>query len=153
MPLLFSYGTLQQGAVQLSTFGRLLHGRADRLIGYHLGFARIDDPEVAALSGASHHPIITPAAITPAAITPASAPATPPEACRRAQVDGVVFEISDEELQCADRYKMTEYRRIAAELASGAQAWVYVDARHACCNNGSSDDKHVHPRRPPARGL
>jgi hypothetical protein len=27
MPLLFSYGTLQQEAVQLSTFGRPLHGQ------------------------------------------------------------------------------------------------------------------------------
>lgn len=138
MPLLFSYGTLQQRAVQLSTFGRLLHGRADRLMGYHIGLARIDDPEVAALSGASHHPIIT----------PASASETWTEACRGGQVDGVVFEVSDEELQSADRYNMTEYRRVAAKLASGTQAWVYVDARRACRNNGSSDDQHVHPRRP-----
>lgn len=33
---LFSYGTLQQETVQLSTFGRKLQGTADVLIGYHL---------------------------------------------------------------------------------------------------------------------
>ena len=32
--LLFSYGTLQQDDVQRSTFGRLLRGRADALVGY-----------------------------------------------------------------------------------------------------------------------
>jgi hypothetical protein len=29
MPLLFSYGTLQQENVQLATFGRLLYGQKD----------------------------------------------------------------------------------------------------------------------------
>jgi hypothetical protein len=36
MPLLFSYGTLQRGDVQLSTFGRLLQGRRDELPGFEL---------------------------------------------------------------------------------------------------------------------
>jgi gamma-glutamylcyclotransferase (GGCT)/AIG2-like uncharacterized protein YtfP len=31
MPLLFSYGTLQQDDVQLATFGRLLSGQSDEL--------------------------------------------------------------------------------------------------------------------------
>jgi len=34
MPLLFSYGTLQQHEVQRATFSRLLTGRADELVGY-----------------------------------------------------------------------------------------------------------------------
>ncbi|MGH9961724.1 MAG: gamma-glutamylcyclotransferase, partial [Pyrinomonadaceae bacterium] len=34
MPLLFSYGTLQQESVQLSTFGRLLQGQGDALLGF-----------------------------------------------------------------------------------------------------------------------
>jgi hypothetical protein len=33
MPLLFSYGTLQQEGVQRATFGRLLKGSADALVG------------------------------------------------------------------------------------------------------------------------
>ncbi|MDP9791732.1 hypothetical protein J2S43_000244 [Catenuloplanes nepalensis] len=34
MPLLFSYGTLQDPAVQRASFGRELDGRRDRLPGY-----------------------------------------------------------------------------------------------------------------------
>jgi gamma-glutamylcyclotransferase (GGCT)/AIG2-like uncharacterized protein YtfP len=46
------------------------------------------------------------------------------------RVDGTVFEITDDELAAADRYEQTSaYTRIAATLASGAKAWVYVDAR------------------------
>ena len=113
MPLLFSYGTLQQENVQSSTFGRLLHGKADQLVGYDLSFAHIDDAEVVALSGKSHHPIVKPADNA------------------NARVDGMVFDITDEELQNADTYEVAAYRRVAAMLASGRDAWVYVDARYA----------------------
>ena len=40
MPLLFSYGTLQQPAVQLSTFGRLLQGTPDELLGFEQSVLR-----------------------------------------------------------------------------------------------------------------
>jgi hypothetical protein len=40
MPLLFSYGTLQEQAVQQSTFGRLLKGQEDELPGFELSRAR-----------------------------------------------------------------------------------------------------------------
>jgi gamma-glutamylcyclotransferase (GGCT)/AIG2-like uncharacterized protein YtfP len=41
-------------------------------------------------------------------------------------VSGVVFEISDAELAAADQYEHTAgYARIAVNLASGKQAWVY----------------------------
>jgi hypothetical protein len=46
-------------------------------------------------------------------------------------VSGTVFEISDAELASADRYEMSAYCRVAAVLASGKRAWVYVDARFA----------------------
>ena len=39
MPLLFSYGTLQQAEVQLATFGRLLQGAPDALVCSPGGFA------------------------------------------------------------------------------------------------------------------
>ncbi len=45
------------------------------------------------------------------------------------RVAGTVFEITDEELASADRYEVADYKRVAATLASGRQAWVYVDAR------------------------
>ena len=53
MPLLFSYGTLQQAAVQLSTFGRLLAGQPDELVGFELSVLRVEDPRFVAASGRS----------------------------------------------------------------------------------------------------
>lgn len=57
MPYLFSYGTLQQEEVQLSTFGRRLVGAPDSLIGYVVAKVRIEDSEVVATSGKEFHPI------------------------------------------------------------------------------------------------
>ena len=46
MPLLFSYGTLQQPNVQRSTFGRLLRGHADELPGFEPSLVEIEDPGI-----------------------------------------------------------------------------------------------------------
>ena len=113
MPLLFSYGTLQQDDVQRATFGRLLSGRPDALPGYTQAMYAIDDPGVVATSGKTHHPIVRPGA-------------DPAE-----RVAGNVFEISDAELAQADVYEVAAYRRVAVTLASGLQAWVYIDAHFA----------------------
>jgi gamma-glutamylcyclotransferase (GGCT)/AIG2-like uncharacterized protein YtfP len=113
MPFLFSYGTLQQDDVQRSTFGRLLSGRADRLPGYAQTMVKIDDPDVVATSGKTHHPIVSHSGVATDAVT------------------GTVFEITDEELANADRYEVAAYKRVAVTLASGQAAWVYVDARFA----------------------
>lgn len=48
---LFSYGTLQLEAVQLSTFGRRLAGHADQLPGYRLAMIEIRDAAIVATSG------------------------------------------------------------------------------------------------------
>ncbi|HEY0879382.1 MAG TPA: gamma-glutamylcyclotransferase family protein [Zeimonas sp.] len=109
MPLLFSYGTLQQEGVQLTTFGRRLAGCPDELIGYEQSLVRIDDEAVVAASGRTHHPIVRHNG------RPGS------------RVAGTVFEITDDELADADRYEVDAYRRVAAQLASGRTAWVYVD--------------------------
>jgi hypothetical protein len=45
--LLFSYGTLRQREVQLSTFGRVLDG----IVGFDLDYVMITDPHVIATSG------------------------------------------------------------------------------------------------------
>lgn len=111
MNLLFSYGTLQQGDVQRATFGRLLQGRPDALVGYAQTVLQITDPQVLATSGQTHHPIVQ---------------ATGRSADR---VAGTVFEITDAELAHADAYEVADYQRVRADLASGQQAWVYVDAR------------------------
>jgi len=110
---LFSYGTLQLDAVQLSTFGRLLEGTADVLPGFEQAMVLIDDPGVVATSGQTHHPIL-------------SFSGDPAHS-----VSGRVFRISPDELAQADRYEIDAYRRVSVTLASGLQAWVYVDARYA----------------------
>jgi gamma-glutamylcyclotransferase (GGCT)/AIG2-like uncharacterized protein YtfP len=120
MNLLFSYGTLQDERVQLSTFGRLLHGHSDELVGFEPSLVRIEDPQVAAVSGRTHHANVT------------------FNGRNDSRVTGTVFEVTDAELDAADRYEQpAAYKRIAARLASGKEAWVYVDARSAAA--GSSD--------------
>ncbi len=110
---LFSYGTLQQPEVQLATFGRLLDSRPDQLPGYCLAMLAIDDAQVVATSGKTHHPI-------------ASRSAMPTDS-----VPGAVLAISLEELRQADGYEVAAYRRERVTLASGMLAWAYVDARNA----------------------
>ena len=111
MPKLFSYGTLQQEDVQIATFGRRLAGAADALVGYRQAMVAIDDPEVVRTSNKTHHPIV--------AFTGKSEDCAP----------GTVFEISDAELAHADDYEVAAYVRVKAPLASGIDAWVYVDGR------------------------
>lgn len=41
-------------------------------------------------------------------------------------VEGIVFEISDEELLLADDYEPENYRRIKVALQSGKEAWIYI---------------------------
>jgi RimJ/RimL family protein N-acetyltransferase len=110
---LFSYGTLQQSNVQLATFGRLLSGRTDALVGFEQSMYAIDDAEVVKTSGKTHHPIVR---------------FTGDDAAR---VPGTVFEITPQELAQADRYEVATYKRVSAPLASGGKAWVYVDAKFA----------------------
>ena len=107
----WTYGTLQQEAVQMSTFGRLLHGQSDELLGFEQSLLKIEDPQFVATSGKSHHAIVK------------------YNGRNDSRVSGMVFELSDSELASADGYEPAGYTRIAARLASGRQAWVYADAR------------------------
>ncbi len=109
---LFSYGTLQQEGVQLATFGRKLDGRPDKLNGYKLGLLEIDDPEVVATSGKTHHPIISRSDSETDAVV------------------GSVLLVTPEELRQADKYEVAAYKRHSVTLASGDVAWAYVDARN-----------------------
>jgi gamma-glutamylcyclotransferase (GGCT)/AIG2-like uncharacterized protein YtfP len=111
MPLLFSYGTLQQENVQRSTFGRVIQGQRDELLGFEQSSITIEDPQVIATSGKTVHTIVR------------------FNGRNDSRVTGTVFEITDEELANADRYEVAAYKRVAAMLASGKQAWVYIDAR------------------------
>lgn len=111
MPLLFSYGTLQDEQVQRSLFGRTLRGRKDHLLNYEQALSRVEDPEFARTSGKTHHAILRPARND------------------AAQVEGTALEVTDAELARVDQYEPVEYKRVIGRLASGGQAWVYVDAQ------------------------
>jgi gamma-glutamylcyclotransferase (GGCT)/AIG2-like uncharacterized protein YtfP len=110
MPLLFSYGTLQQEAVQISTFGRLLRGERDELVGFEQSLKEVEDPAFVAASGKALHAIVK------------------YNGRNDSRVPGMVFEVSERELASADTYEPPGYKRIATQLASGKQAWVYADA-------------------------
>jgi hypothetical protein len=110
MPLLFSYGTLQQEGVQLSTFGRRLEGTPDNLVGFIIVRLKIEDPEVIGNSGKEFHPI---AKITDSIHN---------------RVPGSVFEVTDDELRLSDQYEVDAYKRVKTTLESGKVAWVYVEA-------------------------
>jgi hypothetical protein len=108
MPLLFSYGTLQEKDVQLSTFGRTLRGKSDELPGYELSSVRIEDPQVVAATGMTHYANVK------------------FNGRNDSRVNGTLFEIIDAEFTAADEYENPAgYKRIVAMLASGKEAWVY----------------------------
>lgn len=108
MEKLFSYGTLQQDNVQIKTFGRLLEGEKDILIGYQIDEIKITAPEVLQASGKELHPILR------------------YTGHKGDQVVGTVFEVTLEELAQADFYEVEAYERVEAQLLSGNSAWIYA---------------------------
>jgi gamma-glutamylcyclotransferase (GGCT)/AIG2-like uncharacterized protein YtfP len=108
LPLLFSYGTLQQEAVQLELFGRRLAGRPGDLTEYELTTHIVADSAFAARSGTSRH---------------ANLRFTGRDESR---VAGTVLEVTEQDLEMADRYEPPEYQRVPARLASGESVWIYV---------------------------
>lgn len=111
MENLFSYGTLQLESVQQETFGRLLTGSKDILVGYVLDEIQIKDKAVIETSGTDIHPILKFTGVTSDHVT------------------GTVFEITTAELMQSDEYEVAEYQRVSAQLKSGVTAWIYADAR------------------------
>ena len=108
MPFLFSYGTLQQREVQQATYGRLLMGTRDALVGYRLEPLAIDDPRVVRLSGKAVHMI-------------ARYTGNPDD-----RLVGTCFYLTEEELAATDTYEVREYARAEVELESGQQGFAYV---------------------------
>lgn len=109
MPLLFSYGSLQQEEVQLATFGRKLAGEFDLLTGYEPALVRITDPAVAERLKKTHHDNIK---------------STGDD---WSNVQGMAFEMTEDELTKADGYEAQyNYTRIQVTLNSGNTAFVYV---------------------------
>ncbi len=110
MNLLFSYGTLQKEKVQLETFGRLLQGEKDFLLGYKLDFIEIFDEEVLKKSEQKFHPILS------------------YSGKEEDKVEGMLFELTDAELAQADEYEVDSYKRIEAQFLSGKRGFLYVES-------------------------
>ena len=110
MEHLFSYGTLRDENVQRSIFGHTLSGRADAIVGHRLCPVAITDQRAIAISGIAVHTIL--------------------ERTGRDsdEVEGMVFQLSAEDLRLADAYEDAAYERARIRLRSGAEAWVYVRA-------------------------
>jgi len=96
--------------VQLANFGRELAGSSDALPGYSTSLLAIRDQVVLEKSGKTHHAIAEPSGNL------------------SDQVPGMVFRITPEELMAADRYEVSDYRRVQVTLRSGLRAWAYVRA-------------------------
>ncbi len=106
---LFSYGTLQDEAVQLATFGRKLVGKSDTLLGYRQTKIEIQYPSAVVASGAKYY---------------LNAQFT---GCDSDFVVGTIFEVTRKELQQADIYEdAADYKRVSVQLKSAAWAWVYI---------------------------
>jgi hypothetical protein len=94
--------------VQKSLFGRTLRGSKDELVGYRVEKLRIKDQSVIEKSGTEWHPILIFVGL-PSAF-----------------VQGMVFEVSEEELIQADAYEVADYSRKKEQTKSGAEVWIYT---------------------------
>src|SRR4030095_16085270 len=103
----------QEDHTRRTPSGRRLYGQRDELPGFEPSLVGID-PQVVATTGKTHHANVT------------------FNGRNDSRVSGTVFEVTDAELAAADQYEqLAAYIRVTALLASGKQAWVYVDARSA----------------------
>lgn len=106
---LFSYGTLQRRDVQVANYGRELEGEPDVLAGYRLEVLPDRDPDAVRISGTATHLV-------------ARQSGDPED-----RVPGVVFLLTEDELEATDAYEGSDYARIEVTLESGRRALLYVD--------------------------
>jgi len=107
---LFSYGTLRRRDVQLTLFGRALHGEPDALVGYRRSVVTVTDVMTIAISGGTVHPVL-------------HASGDPGD-----RIEGMALAMRAADLPIADDYEADAYRRVAVTLASGRAAFVYTGA-------------------------
>jgi gamma-glutamylcyclotransferase (GGCT)/AIG2-like uncharacterized protein YtfP len=93
---LFVYGTLQIPTVQQVVFGRSIMGLPDTLPGFRKSEINLE----------GH--------IYPIAVRDADS-----------QIDGLLLELTSDELARGDEYETSAYDRVRVRLKSGIEAWVY----------------------------
>jgi len=108
MHLLFSYGTLQQVSTQQALFGRTLTGEPDILNNYKLG--KLFAANANELTENSQN-FYWRAEISDN---------------KDDQINGILYEVTQKELQEMDLYEGSEYKRIKTTFASGKKGWVYT---------------------------
>ncbi|MEO8935132.1 MAG: AAA family ATPase [Xanthomarina sp.] len=106
--LLFSYGALKSEQVQQENFGRKLKGTEDILSGYKLTEVEVKDASVIKIDKTDILSIATKSK----EITD--------------KINGLVFEVTGEELVQIDRFGLTSYKRVQETTESGADIWIYV---------------------------
>ena len=94
---LFSYGTLQKEKVQMELFGRTLQGTKDAVAGYKISTIEIRDESVVSKSEQTLHLIAV-------ASTPDN------------KIDGMVLELTPQELETADAYELKTTRELRLHL-------------------------------------
>ena len=101
MEKLFTYGTLQYPEIQEKLLRRTLIGVSDTLLDYELkiGVVEIDGEKFDAATD------------------------KPGE-----RINGVVYELSKDELHKIDQYEGKSYKRIKVNLLSGVESWVYIQS-------------------------
>jgi len=97
MELLFVYGTLQDPAVQQRLIGRTVTGMPDTLEGFFKSSMSMSD---------GVFPLVIPR--------------------HGHEVNGLVLEVTNDELLAMDVYETTAYRRVRVPLRSGRESWVYA---------------------------
>jgi gamma-glutamylcyclotransferase (GGCT)/AIG2-like uncharacterized protein YtfP len=125
VPLIFSYGSLQEQAVQLSVYGRVLRAEPDELLNCVREQIAVPPRHKAAAAGVTHYANVV--------FTPGSG----------SRVAGKVLELTETELALTDGYEQdAEYVRVIARLASGRRAWVYVSSGTAVNGGGAESSPH-----------
>ena len=99
MEYLFTYGTLQDLQVQEYIFGRTLEGKSDFL----LGFKRFENAVY------DRYPLVIQTQNV------------------EDKVEGMVYEVSVDDLKKADIYETSAYKRERFQLESGTVAWLYIE--------------------------
>jgi gamma-glutamylcyclotransferase (GGCT)/AIG2-like uncharacterized protein YtfP len=102
MENLFAYGSLMEEEVQKTVFGRILQGVPEKLLGYEVKRIEIEEE-----FGLENYPIIT--------------PTEDYSDC----IEGIVYELTIEELQLSDTYEGNSYNRIQVPLKSQQMVWAY----------------------------
>ncbi len=96
MQNLFVYGTIKDPEVQKKVIGRVAESRNDSLEGY--------SKSSIVLKGITYSILVK----------------------GTEEVEGVVLQLTEDELKKFDVFETTAYRRVMEKLKSGVETWVYV---------------------------